>query len=156
LLAGVGVGRRWIGRLHHHEQKAIYAALLLLVAGVWLVLSLDLHSFFHTLNRLNVRLEWFVLKDVDWLLLGQMTLSVFWALFASVLLVLGFMWRHAGLRWLAMAFYGLTVAKVFLVDMAALERIYRILAFFALAVLLGLAARAYQRIRLELQTAKRD
>ena len=156
LLAGVGVGRRWIGRLHHLEQKAIYAALLLLVAGVWLVLSLDLHSFFHTLNRLNVRLEWFVLKDVDWLLLGQMTLSVFWALFASVLLVLGFMWRHAGLRWLAMAFYGLTVAKVFLVDMAALERTYRILAFFALAVLLGLAARAYQRIRLELQTAKRD
>jgi len=156
LLAGVVAARRSPGRFHHLEQKAIYAALLLLVAGVWLVLSLDLHSFFHTLNRLNVRLEWFVLKDVDWLLLGQMTLSVFWALFASVLLVLGFVWRHAGLRWLAMAFYGLTVAKVFLVDMAALDRIYRILAFFALAVLLGLAARAYQRIRLELQTANRD
>jgi uncharacterized membrane protein len=153
LLVGVIAGRRLIGRLHHLEQKATYTAFLLLIAGVWLVLSLDLHSFFHTLNRLDVHVAWFVLEGVDWLLLGQMTLSVFWALFASGLLVLGFVRRHAGLRWLAIGLFGLTVAKVFLVDMAALERIYRILAFFALAVLLGLAARAYQRIRFDLQGA---
>ncbi len=156
LLAGVVSGRRLVGRLHQLEQQALYAAFLLLIAGVWLVLSLDLHSFFRTLDRLGVSVDWFVLKGVDWLLLGQMTLSVFWALFASVLLVLGFFRQQAGLRWLAIGFYSLTAAKVFLVDMAALDRIYRILAFFALAVLLGLAARAYQRIRLDLQAAKEN
>ena len=39
--------------------------------------------------------------------------------------------------------------KVFLVDTSRLSEIYRILAFFALAVILGLAWLAYQRIRID-------
>ena len=41
------------------------------------------------------------------------------------------------------------IAKVFLYDMADLDQIYRIVAFFVLAVFLGIAAWAYQRIGLK-------
>jgi uncharacterized membrane protein len=62
---------------------------------------------------------------------------------------IGFRYRLAALRWLAIGLFGVTVVKVFLVDMATLSQIYRILAFFALAVILGLAWLAYQRVRIE-------
>ena len=45
--------------------------------------------------------------------------------------------------------FGVTVVKVLLVDTSTLSQIYRILAFFALAVILGLAWLAYQRIRID-------
>jgi len=46
-----------------------------------------------------------------------------------------------------MGLYGVTVLKLFLVDMANVQQLYRILAFFVLAVVLGLVARVYQRFK---------
>jgi uncharacterized membrane protein len=51
------------------------------------------------------------------------------------------------LRWTALSIYALTLGKVFLLDMAGLDQIYRIVAFFVLAILLGAAAWAYQRFQ---------
>ena len=76
-----------------------------------------------------------------------MALSILWAVYASVLLALGFRLGKPHLRWMALALYALTVAKVFLLDMAELREFYRILAFFILAILLGGAAWAYQRLQ---------
>lgn len=53
----------------------------------------------------------------------------------------------ARLRWLSMTLYGVSVVKLFLVDMANVQQLYRILAFFVLAVVLGLVARTYQRFK---------
>ena len=44
--------------------------------------------------------------------------------------------------------------KAFVVDMAGLNEIIRILAFLVLAMILGMAAYAYQRIRLDLSTGQ--
>ena len=41
----------------------------------------------------------------------------------------------------------MTVGKVFLIDAKELGEFYRILAFFILAILLGAAAWAYQRLQ---------
>ncbi|MFN9974228.1 MAG: DUF2339 domain-containing protein, partial [Phycisphaerae bacterium] len=113
------------------------------VAGitlVWLIFSLDIHG-------------WFVsqaLTDGDsllWRWRGQLALTVFWTAFATLLLILGFRLQRARLRWFAMILFGVTVLKLFVVDMANVQQLYRILAFFVLAVVLGLVARAYQRFR---------
>jgi uncharacterized membrane protein len=56
------------------------------------------------------------------------------------------------LRWTALLIFAMTTGKVLLVDMSGLQEVYRILAFFVVAVLLGLAGWAYQRIRLDSQS----
>jgi uncharacterized membrane protein len=89
--------------------------------------------------------------------LGQMSVSALWALYASGVLAIGFWKQLAALRWTALGLFALTIAKVFLLDMAGLQEFYRILAFFIVAILLGAAAWAYQRIQPQLglsETAK--
>ena len=71
--------------------------------------------------------------------------SILVAAFAAVAVVLT-----------ALGLYGVTVVKVFLFDMAGLGEVYRILAFLVLAVLLGVAAGVYQRIRPEREQSGAD
>jgi uncharacterized membrane protein len=109
----------------------------------WLVLSVDLYGYFDAQAAIGGA------DRSHWARLGQMSLSVLWAAYATGLLVVGFRSELARLRWTALGLYGLTVGKVFLLDMVGLDEIYRILAFLVLAVLLGVAARVYQRPRAE-------
>jgi uncharacterized membrane protein len=60
--------------------------------------------------------------------------------------------RVPAVRWTALFIFAMAIGKVFLHDMAGLKEIYRILAFFILAILLGLAGWAYQRISVDRQT----
>jgi uncharacterized membrane protein len=75
--------------------------------------------------------------------------SIVWLLFGVALLALGF-WRDvAALRHAGMILVCLVVAKVFLVDMAGLKGLLRVLSFLGLgAALLGLGY-AYRRFGLE-------
>ena len=56
-----------------------------------------------------------------------------------------------GLRYAGLALFAVVVGKIFLVDLAGLESIYRILAFIALGILLFLAALLYLRNRARFQ-----
>ncbi len=78
---------------------------------------------------------------------GSTALSVFWAVYAAVLLIFGFVLRNKFLRWEALALFGVTLAKVVLIDMAALPGLYRVLAFLVLAVMMGFGAWAYQKFQ---------
>ena len=71
--------------------------------------------------------------------------SALWMLYGAGLMVIGFMRSNAFLRWLALILLGLTVGKVFLYDLSTLERVYRILAFIALGILLLAISFAYQK-----------
>ena len=53
----------------------------------------------------------------------------------------------APLRYLAMALFGLTVLKVFLVDLSSLGGIYRILGFIGVGLVLLAVSFLYQRGR---------
>src|SRR5262249_22500236 len=93
------------------------------VLQLWLVLSVDLYKYCRTV---------FGLTAPDGVGGGgddraaQMALSVLWAVYATVLLAVGFRLQRARLRWTALGLYGVTVGKVFLLDMANLDEIYRI------------------------------
>ncbi|MGL4943152.1 MAG: DUF2339 domain-containing protein [Thermoguttaceae bacterium] len=82
-------------------------------------------------------------------LAAQMSLSIFWSLFAGVVMALGFWRRVVALRWSALALFTLTVIKVFVYDLGDVDRPYRIAAFLVLSIVLGLVSYGYQRFRPE-------
>ena len=76
----------------------------------------------------------------------QYTYSIVWLLFGIALLVGGMMVKVRELRIGSAAVMMLTAAKVFLIDMSALEGILRALSFVGLgAVLIGMGL-VYQRV----------
>jgi len=75
----------------------------------------------------------------------QLGLLALWAVYAGICLALGFLWSTPPLRYASLGLLGITVAKVFLVDMSEVEAIWRVLSFLVLGlVLLGVSV-LYQR-----------
>jgi len=71
--------------------------------------------------------------------------SAVWMLYGVALMWLGFARREAVLRWQALVLIGATVLKVFLYDLAVLERGYRIASFIVLGAILLTISYAYQK-----------
>ena len=143
LLAAVAATRRLQRGLDPAELALAVAAEVGGVLQLWLVLSVDLYRYFQAAFGAGAEGDRF----------AQMALSVFWAVYATLVLAVGFRVHRPRLRWTALGLYGVTVAKVLLLDMGGLDEVYRILAFLVLALLLGVAAAVYQRIRPERETS---
>ena len=78
---------------------------------------------------------------------GQAIVSAFWSLLGLGLLWAGLRRDRRPLRLAGFSLLAVAVGKVFLYDMAALDREYRVLSFVVLGVLLLAGAYAYQRLR---------
>jgi uncharacterized membrane protein len=85
-------------------------------------------------------------------LMGGLSLSVLWSLFATGLLVGGLALRSRALFYTAYALFAVTAAKIVLVDLATLKTVYRILSFLAMGVLLMAGAYLAIRFRARLST----
>jgi len=77
----------------------------------------------------------------------QVGLSVLFTLYAAAALAWGFARRIPGVRYAALGLFGIVIVKVFLVDLAELQAIYRILSFFVLGLVLLGVSYVYQRRR---------
>jgi len=97
-------------------------------------------SVWHAVNRSLAR-------PLGWVLL--VIGSLVWAAYGSAVVVTGFVARFKPLRILGIGLLGLTVLKVFVMDMQALDKGYRIAAFVAVGVLLLAVSLLYQRQRRE-------
>ena len=86
-----------------------------------------------------------VAAEISWS--TQVGLSVLWTLYAAGALAWGFLRSAPGVRYGALALLGLTVVKVFLVDLSAVRTAYRILSFLILGVVLLLVSLLYQKAR---------
>lgn len=75
----------------------------------------------------------------------HMTFSLWWALWAAVVLVIGFVASRPPLRYLALGVFAITLGKVFIVDMRQVRTVYRILSFLGLGVALLGGALLYNR-----------
>jgi uncharacterized membrane protein len=75
----------------------------------------------------------------------ELMVSVTWGVYATVLIVVGLRSRYAPLRYFAMAVFAVTTLKVFVSDMAQLERIYRVSSVIGLGILLLLTSYLYNR-----------
>ncbi len=75
----------------------------------------------------------------------DMTYSIAWALFAFVLLLVGMWLKSRAARYAGLALLLVTLAKLFLHDLANLGQLYRIGAFIGVALVLIIASFIYQR-----------
>jgi uncharacterized membrane protein len=82
------------------------------------------------------------------------TYSALWMAYGGLLMVIGFWRASAFVRWQALVLIALTTMKVFTYDTSQLDRIYRILSFIALGILLLAISFAYQRKWLKLLSGK--
>ena len=80
----------------------------------------------------------------------HVTLSVSWAMYAAALTGVGILRRYPPIRYVAIAVFGVTVFKVFTVDLSQLDQIYRIISTLGLGVLLVGASYLYQRYRAQI------
>jgi uncharacterized membrane protein len=74
-----------------------------------------------------------------------LTISVLWAFYAAVLIVIGIRRRYAPIRFTAIAIFGITIGKVFLVDLSGLEGIYRVVGLMIVGAVLLAVSFLYQR-----------
>ncbi len=107
------------------------------VAVVFVWINLTVFDLFGTGRHLTF--------DVERTMARDLTLSLAWALYALVLLALGFARRSRGLRGIGLGLLTLTVVKLFLYDLSGLDDLYRVASLLGLAVSLVLVSLAYQR-----------
>ena len=82
------------------------------------------------------------------------TYSALWMAYGAMLMVVGFWRRSAFVRWLALFLIAATIVKVFAYDTSQLDRVYRILSFIVLGILLLAISFVYQRDWLKLSGSK--
>jgi uncharacterized membrane protein len=123
------------------ERVPDWAALAstFLIAGnfftLW-VLSFEIWNSFDTRTLMTGR----ALRSAQ-----NLSLTALWAVYAVILLVIGIAKRWRVVRLGALALLAVSIVKVFVYDVWVLERLYRIIAFVGLGVLLLVSAYLYQR-----------
>jgi len=119
-------------------EEELAASMVLALAGVlllWIVLTEEI--WFH------YRLQ----ELANWRLLAHMYISVMWAVYASVLMVIGFWQRVRPLRYIALGIFVLLLAKIFLIDTRTLDASYRIAGFLATGLALVGVSYLYQYLK---------
>jgi len=131
-----------LGKRRNISERFVKLGLLFAaVVALWLVSSIEVQTFFH--SRAAVQRVAEDARHLRWL--GQMALSVVWAIYAAVLAAVGFIRRSSAIRWASLVLFALTIVKAMLVDLAELQQLYRIIVFFVLGILLLLVAWGYHK-----------
>ena len=125
------------------------------VAMLWIVSSIETYDFFVVRGNLsspgvhanltpqerelpqNVLQQRFADYAEHLRLTVQMSLSALWAVFALCLLAFGLKLDHQPLRRLGLGLFALTLGKVMIMDTERLAGMYRVGAFFALALMMA-------------------
>jgi uncharacterized membrane protein len=77
----------------------------------------------------------------------QFALSIIWTIYGGVMMALGFLRRSLLSRIMALLLLSLTILKVFFLDFASLDKLYRIILAIVLGSILLAVAFLYQRFR---------
>jgi uncharacterized membrane protein len=77
----------------------------------------------------------------------QLTVSVIWTLSSIALVAAGILKKFRPVRLMGITLFGITILKVFFVDLSNLQTLYRIISFILLGVILILVSYMYQRYR---------
>jgi uncharacterized membrane protein len=145
VLGAAFAARRFADRLEEGDVVVRYAAGLVGVGLVWLLLSREVYDFC-TLVLAPLSPSAFQ-GPLSGERLAQTALSVAWTAYAALLLWAGFRLDHSLTRWAALAIFAVTVGKVFLLDLSGLDGLFRILAFLVLSVVLAGASWGYQQFQ---------
>jgi uncharacterized membrane protein len=75
----------------------------------------------------------------------EMMLSASWVIYAALLVIVGMRTKYVTIRYFAMALFGVSLLKIFLIDLARVGGIYRVIGFLVVGVILVLVSFLYQR-----------
>jgi uncharacterized membrane protein len=97
---------------------------------LWFAVSWDIVKYYELSGSQNAR---------------NLFLSLWWIVYAMILMIVGSVGRAPIFRKVAIGLFGLSILKVFLFDVSALDTAYRIISFIALGVILLGVSFTYQR-----------
>ncbi|HUT74485.1 MAG TPA: DUF2339 domain-containing protein [Armatimonadota bacterium] len=134
--AYVSAWMMWRRRDALAAQERSAPAVLALVANAFTLIfvSLDLWAYFGQRGALAGRGS-----------IQQLSLSIFWSIYALAMMAVGIGRRLRPVRLFAMGLLYLSIFKVFLFDLRFLEQPYRIVSFFGLGVILLVVSLLYTR-----------
>jgi uncharacterized membrane protein len=140
----------WAGERYAYQQEMPLihmAAVVLNLLALW-TLTLEARDYF---SRQSSAANYATLYHQ--LQLGRdFSYSAIWLMYGAALMAVGFWKKSAFVRWQALALIAFTIGKVFIYDTAELDRVYRILSFIALGVVLMGISFVYQRDWLKLSS----
>ena len=119
-------------------------------AGAWVAPSLNVTSLVGMMALVSVEI-WHA--RTPW---NDSLVTLWWAVAAMAVAVVGFMRRRKYLRVLALVVFAVTAAKVVLVDLHELSGLHRVAAFMGVGVLLLVLSFIYQRVAPMLQKQDDD
>lgn len=129
------------GQLNDEERSVVPA--LVVVANVLALVALSAEAVGYFESRRVLDADAGGQREVE--LAKQLSLSVVWAVYGAGLLLAGRVRRSRQLRLMSLALLGLTTLKVFLLDLSALDRAYRIVSFIVLGAILLAVSYLYQK-----------
>jgi hypothetical protein len=150
----------WFGSLRKDEtgRYAVRISVVALNLLALIALTREVADYYmREMNSLHPRIQW---NQSDWKnwkslqIARDFTYSALWMAYGAMLMIVGFWRRSAFVRWQALILIAFTIGKVFLVDVSALDRGYRILSFIVLGILLLTISFVYQRDWLRLTSRR--
>jgi hypothetical protein len=132
-------GARLVQRYHETVLARVIPRLLYTLGAIltFLLLNIEIADYFSVGPTLTFSFSGNFARD--------MTYSIAWALFAFALLLIGMKRKLRYVRYAGLALVLVTLAKLFLHDLANLGPLYRIGAFIGVALILIAASFVYQR-----------
>lgn len=129
-------------RFKADQNEALVAMVVLLTSifAVLILLTEEIYTYWYCKNE-----YWELVKN--WKFLAHMYISVAWAAYGAVLMVVGFWKDFKALRYIALGLFAILLGKVFIVDTAAVKNVYRIAAFLATGVTLVSVSYLYQFLK---------
>jgi uncharacterized membrane protein len=125
-------------------ERRVVVTSLAIVGNLFAVAALSLEASGYFRKQLDAR-ERAGLLTRDLRLARQLSLSLVWAIYGGAMLAYGHVRQNRTLRLLALALLAATTLKVFFLDLAELEKFYRIVSFIALGLILLAVSFLYQQ-----------
>jgi uncharacterized membrane protein len=133
----------WFVRRGHQDEEGRFQLSAALVLGVlilvWVLLSEQIYQYFWCKNQYAEILD-------NWRFSAQMYMSVAWAIYAAGLIILGFIFRTTGVRYLSLTIFAVLLGKINL-DIWDLGTEYRIATFLTTGLILVGVSFLYQFLK---------
>jgi uncharacterized membrane protein len=139
-------------RWPHAPFSAIsHARWLIATTAAWIALLLFAYVNFETWRTIDwLHNRGTPMRDVG--IVKQVAMSVLWAVIGLGAVIVGFRRNIAPVRYTALVLLAITLAKILIIDMADVQRVWRILSFIAVGALLLAVSYVYHKHIQEEQT----
>jgi uncharacterized membrane protein len=141
MAAGIGFYSR-AGTVDDEERSTI-TPVMVAISNLLAIIALSAEAYGYYAKSIEASPA----SAPDLRLAQQLSLSVIWTVYGGAMLTAGIARRNSMLRMMALGLLGLTIIKVFLLDLSSLEKVYRIVSFIVLGAILLAVSFLYQRYR---------